>query len=243
MKLNKNLRLILTDVYVYDIEACHYNILKNLGFDLSNIDPNDKLGRNIEIGKMMRENPRITSLLRTTTESIIDDYINANDIKEDEIVIRQYDGIILTRHLHTTNIGHIPLDLRKTFRIFISSINRDMYIALDIENNVTAKGISHIYDEMKDIYKRVCKIIDMNKSSRFKHLQNLKDHFFTVDNPKLFGIPIKDGKYNVFLIGYGELEISQSTLRIMDCDDIDRNEYFKHYIEPFTKSIVFESVR
>jgi hypothetical protein len=243
MKLNNHLRLILSDVYVYDIEACHYTILKNMGFDLSNIDPSDKLGRNIEIGKMMRDNPRITSLLRTTTNSLIDDYINENNIKENEIVIRQYDGILLTKKLHTTNIGHIPLDLRKTFDTFISSINRDMYIALDNKNNVTAKGISHLYDEMKEIYKKICKVVEMNKSSRFKHLQRIKDDFFTVDNPNLFGIPIKDKKFNVFLIGYGELEISKSTLKIMDCDDIDRNQYFKHYIEPFTKSIVFESVR
>jgi hypothetical protein len=243
MKLNENLRLILKDVYVYDIEACHYTILKNLGFDLSNIDPNDKLGRNIEIGKMMRENPRITSLLRTTTDSIIDDYINQNDVKDNEIIIRQYDGIILTRRLQITNIGHMPLDLRKTFRIFISSINRDMYIAVDSNNEISAKGVPHIYNEIKVIYKEVCKIMDLNRSSRFKHLQRLKDNFFTVDNPKLFGIPIKNEKYNIFLIGYGELEISKSTLRIMDCDDIDRNQYFKHYIEPFTKSIVFETVR
>ena len=43
MKLNSNLKLILHNVHVYDIEACHYNILNNLGFDLSGIDPKDKI--------------------------------------------------------------------------------------------------------------------------------------------------------------------------------------------------------
>ena len=75
MELNSNLPLIMRDLRVYDIEACHYTILKNKGYDLSHIDPEDKLGRNIMIGQMMRDNPRITSLLRTTTESIINDYI------------------------------------------------------------------------------------------------------------------------------------------------------------------------
>ena len=59
----------------------------------------------------------------------------------------------------------------------------------------------------------------------------------------MFGIPVKTGKFNIFLLGYGELEVSQSTLKIMDTDDVDRERYFKFYIEPFTKSIVYENVR
>ena len=63
------------------------------------------------------------------------------------------------------------------------------------------------------------------------------------DDPFLFGIPTKSGKTNVFLKGYGELEISETTLKIMDTGDIDKERYFQFYIQPFTKSIVFEFVR
>lgn len=116
MQLNPNLPLVMRDVLIYDIEACHYTILKNKGYDLSHVDPEDKIGRNIMIGQMMKENPRITSLLRGTTESIINDYININNIQDDEIVIRQYDGLILTRPLHVTNIGHIPLEQKASIK-------------------------------------------------------------------------------------------------------------------------------
>lgn len=232
----------MRDVHIYDIEACHYTILKNKGFDLSDIDPEDKLGRNIAIGQMMRDNPRITSLLRNTTESVINDYINANSILEDEIVIRQYDGLILTRQIKTTNIGHIPLERRKTFDIFISSIKRNSYIAIDRERKLSVKGVAHQYDAMNEMYKQLCIAIDVNKNARFERLQKIKDEFFESDDPGLFGIPLKNGKFNIFLKGYGEIEVSQSTLKIMDTDDVDRERYFHFYIEPFTKSIVIESL-
>jgi len=91
--------LIYHDVYLYDIEACHYTILKNMGYNLE-VDASDKLQRNIYIGKLMRGNPRLISLLRKTTISVIDDYLRENKVKEDEIVLRQYDGLILTRKLY-----------------------------------------------------------------------------------------------------------------------------------------------
>jgi len=243
MEINKNLRLILRDLHLYDIEACHYTIMKSLGYDLEGVDPNDKLARNIKIGQMMRDNPRITSLLRTTTESVINDYILKNKVKDDEIVLRQYDGIILTRTLSCTSISHIPLNRRKTFQKFIASIDRRKYIAMDNNFKISIKGMSHRYPQMDKMYKRLCSIADMKKGSMFLNLQKLKDEIIETDDCKLFGIPQKNGKMIVFLQGYGEIEISEPTLRIMDTQDVDRERYFKYYIEPFTKSIVFENVR
>jgi len=244
MEINKNLHLVLRDIFLYDIKSCHYTILDNLGFDLSHINKDDKKTRNIQIGQMMRENPRLTSLLRNTTESVIDDYILKNNIHEDEIVIRQYDGMILTRKIEFTNIKHIPFDLRNVFQIFITSIDHKKYIGLDNNNEIIIKGIPFRYKAIDDLYTKICKIAMLgNKSSIFRNLQKLKDDFLNSKDPNIFGIPTKSGKSNVFLKGYGEMEISESTLKIMDTDDIDKNRYFQFYIQPFTKSIVFEYVR
>jgi len=238
MKINPDLPLILKDVRVYDIEACHATILLNKGFDLSHLDLADKLQRNIAIGKMMRENPRITSLLRITTESIINDYLNVNHIQDNNVVIRQYDGLILTKKLDVTNLGHIPLEMRESFRIFISSIKRNSYIAIaSYDNNIKVKGVAHQYEKMNEIYCKLCKV-SIDSLSIFEKLQKIKDEFFNSEDPNLFGIPLNENKFNVFLKGYGELEVSKSTLNIMDTDDIDKDKYFKFYIEPFTKSIV-----
>jgi len=244
MKLNKNLKLVLQNVYLYDIEACHYTILNNLGYDLTGIDPNDKLGRNIEIGKMMKKNPRLISLLRNTTESVINDYISKNNILEDDIVIRQYDGLLLTRKIQHTNIGHIPLECRKTFEIFISSINRNKYIALDQTSKVAIKGVSNRYEYMDNLYLKLCKIVALAiKESIFRNLQRIKDEIINGNKPEMYAVPNRRNKFTIFLKDYGEIEVSKSTIRIMDPSEIDRNKYFQYYIEPFTKSIVYGLVR
>lgn len=244
MKINPNLNLILKDIYLFDIEACHYNIMKQLGMDISELDENDKTQRNIMIGKMMQQNPKLTSILRTTTTSIIDEYLRRNNIKDDEIVIRQYDGVILTKALTETHIGSIPLIKRKNYKIFIASIDRKKYIAEDTyEGRLSIKGVPYKYQEMNEIYSKLCKLNFGKKGAIFRGMQNIKESFLNSKNCKLFGIPLKNGKYNIFLLKYGEMQVSVQTLNIMDPDDIDKNWYFNFYIIPFTKSITWEFVR
>lgn len=244
METNKNLKLVLRDVYLFDIEACHYNIMKKLGLDLSGVDIENKLERNTQIGKMMRRNPRLTTLLRTTTESIINEYIRQNHLEPDDIVIRQYDGLLITKLLKITNIGDIPLNARRHFFIFISSIDRKKYLGLDVYGKVSIKGIPFRNEKIDNIYKRLCNDVlnSALKSVIFTKLQRIKDDLLNSNDPTLFGIPTKDGKVNIYLKDYGEMTISGQTLKIMDPDDIDKERYFKHYLEPFTKSIVVEFI-
>jgi len=244
MQLNENLNLVLKDVFLYDIEACHYTILNNLGYDVSQIPYDDKFERNKTIGQMMRENPRLTSILRNKTESIIDEYILKNAVKEEHIVIRQYDGLLLTKQLRETHVNEVPLDLRKNFEIFIMSIDRSKYIARDFATDqITIKGVSFRYPQMDEMYAKLCRMNFSHKSSIFKTLFKIKEHFLTSSDPNLFGIPISNGKFNIFLKVYGEMEISAPTLRIMDTNDIDKMKYFDLYITPFTKSLVVEYVK
>jgi len=242
MKINKNVKLFLRDLYLYDIEACHYTIMQKLDLDLSHINRQDKTERNIQIGKMMRKNPRLTSLLQNTTRSVIDEFIHINKITEDDIILRQYDGIIISKILQYTDTKHIPLNIRKHFQIFISSIDRQKYIALTNKGEVIIKGIPFRYREMDKIYEAICKINYTRKETIFRYLQRIKDSIIRSQDPKLFAIPTKN-KFNIFLKEYGQLEVSKAALKIMDTKDIDKERYFKFYIEPFTKTIVVQFVR
>lgn len=242
MQINKLLNLVLNGVYSYDISSCHYNILKKNGFDLSNIDKDDKTKRNIQIGMMMKDNKELTSLLRKTTESIISEYISRNALAESDIVIRQYDGFLTTRVLRETNIAGMPLDLRHQFEIFISSIDRKMYLAKATNGDFRFKGIPNKYERIEEFYKKLCLAASMNKEMIFKNLQKIKDNFLKSKDPFLFAVPVRD-KFKIFLKGYGEVEVPGPTLKVMDLEDIDRMVYFKSYIEPFTRSITLEYVR
>jgi hypothetical protein len=190
----------------------------------------------------MRDNPKLTSVLRKTTETIIDELIAKNGLKEEEIVLRQYDGIMTTKFLRDLDFGNIPISLRKTFEIFISSYKRNMYIAKDTLGNISIKGISDRYDAMDLIYKKILQISFYNKEVIFKSLDKIKKFFDTTNNVKIFAIP-KNDVYIIYVRGFGPIEVTKPTLNIIDADDIQREIYFKTYIQPFTKSIVIENVR
>lgn len=239
MNINKTINLVLKDVYSYDISSCHYNILKQLGFDVSDIDKDNKEKRNITIGKMMKENPRITFVLRETTNNIIMEYLNINNIKDEEIVTIQYDGFISIKPLKELNL-YIPLELRTIYNKLIISSDRNKFIALDHKDKLDVKGVAHRYDEMDNIYKKILDINFISKKMIFERLQKIKNEIVSGENIKLYGIPIDDENYNVIFKGYGIIPISQSVISMLDLDDIEKEKYFDIYIRPFTESICFE---
>jgi len=241
MNINKYCNLLLRDVYSYDISACHYNILQKYGFDLSNLDKNDKQQRNIEIGKMMSKNSRITSLLRTTTESVINEYLSRNNILDDDVIVRQYDGVIVKRLLKNTD-QFLPLEFKDNFAIFLISSDRQKYLATTGTKYVI-KGVPHRYKEMDKIFEEILRINYGSKEGVFTELERIKQKILKSENAILYCIPSAEETFSIFLKGYGQTQISESLVRILDVSDIDREWYFNTYIRQFTESIVIEYLR
>jgi hypothetical protein len=239
MKINPDVRLFLRDVYSYDIEACHYQILQKIGYDVSNIERDDKTKRNIQIGMLIRRNPRLGKILRNTTNSIISNYLHTNKVSDYELIIRQYDGVFVTRYLEETTNQEIELLLKNLFVSFISSIRRNSFIAFD-GNIVIIKGVSYRYKAMDGMIQKIAQLNFANKAAVFKGLQKIKDELFTTIDPFLFAIPVNNDKYSIFLKKYGEINISNTTVKLVDVEDIDREKYFNFYIRPFTESLVLE---
>jgi len=239
MNINKNCKLFLSNVYSYDISSCHYNILKSLNIDISNIEKDDKLKRNIQIGKLMRDNPKLTTTIRSTTEALIDEYILRNKIFKDDILIRQYDGFMSLKPLKQTTDIYLPIDLQSIFSVFIISLDRTKFIATD-GSKISIKGVSHRYEEVDEIYKKILFINYANKNSTFVSLQNIKNEVLSSNNAKLYCIPSGEEKYNIFLKQYGQFEISETLINVMDTDDIDKERYFNYYFQNFFDSIVIE---
>jgi hypothetical protein len=176
-------------------------------------------------------------MLRSVTTSTIDEYLKENNFSEDDIILRQYDGILVTKRLTITK-GHIPLDLQKFFDIFIISIDRSCYLGFT-SDSVTIKGISSRYQKMDDIYRKLSKINYNSKESVFKGLEEIRKLIFNIDDVMLFCVESED-KYSVLLKQYGEIEVSKSTAKLLDMNEIDRQKYFDFYLKPFTMSICKE---
>jgi len=241
MNINKNCKLFLRNLYSYDISSCHYNILKNLNYDVTKIDKDDKIKRNTQIGILMKNNPQLISVIRSTTDSIINEYLLRNKISEYDLIIKQYDGFITTKLLKENLSQYLPIQLKSIFSIFIISSDRTMFIATD-GNEITLKGIPYKYNEMDQIYKKILFINYSNRESIFISLQNIKDEIMTSKNPLLYCIPTGEKKFNIFLKQYGQFEISDTILKIIDTTDIDKERYFNYYLKPFFESIIIEFI-
>lgn len=239
--INKKCDLFLRDLYSYDISACHYTILRKFGFDLSQIEKEDKEKRNIQIGKLMAENPRMTSLLRTSTESTINEYLARNNVSEEELIVRQYDGIITTKRLKNTN-DTLPLELKELLNVLILSSDRSKFIATEGRRPII-KGMSNRYQMIDNIIFRLLKINFSSKEMVFKSLESIKQEILKSEDPTLYCIPSGEDKFTIMLKGYGQTVITKTLTRILDTSDIDREWYFNHYIRPFTESITIEFLR
>lgn len=239
MKINSE-RLFLTDVYSYDISACHFRILRGLGVDVSGIDFNNKKERNIKIGLLMRDNPNLTSILRTVTESTITEYLIRNKISDKDIVVRQYDGILTTRRLVETDTL-LPLELKGVFEKLIISYDRKKYIGL-INDETVVKGIQQRYETIDKLYEKLLRIPFIQKDVVFSSLQKFRESFLFSKDTSIFFIPESEKEGVVFLKQFGPTRISKAISRAIDPDEVDKQYYWKFYFEPFTKSIVKEFI-
>jgi hypothetical protein len=244
MKLNTD-RLVIRDVFSYDIEACHYNLLSKFGYNMSNIDQHNKLKRNIQIGKIMRDDKTTKSRLRETTKQIIDDYIEFNELLEEDIIIRQYDGLITKKRLLETNKSILPIALQNRYDLVLISIDRNKYIAFDnLKKKVKIKGVPNLYKGIETYYKRLIRIVDIeNKTRVLDNLQKLKSDFSNEKDINIFAIPTdNEEEVEIIFKSFGQIKIKRNTLYYMIDDEIDKNFYYDFYLHSFIQSIVLETL-
>jgi len=198
MNINHTCNLFLRDIYSYDIVSCHYTILENLGIDLSNIPKDEKEFRNIKIGLLMKDNPKLIHILRSITNSTISEYILRNELKDNEIILRQYDGIITTKPLNETTERYMSLELRCIIQHMIISIDRNMYLAFDGSKEII-KGVPNTYEKIEEVYSKILHINFLNKTGIFLSMQKIKNKIIMSEDPLLFAIPINNDQNIVYL--------------------------------------------
>lgn len=203
---------------------------------MDSIDKEDKTSRNIKIGYLMKDNPRLTSLLRNYTNSLVNEFILRNSIVDNEIICQQYDGLLITRPALISD-QYVNFGLRETYQNVIISDNRDNYIAVNNNGDVVIKGISNRYEQMDEYYLKLLKINYTNRKAIFGSLQKIKNDLYDCEFPDVFCIPSND-KYEIFLKRYGKIKISDTIINMLDVDEIDKEQYFKIYLKSFFNSII-----
>jgi len=239
MKINTK-KFFLLDVYSYDISACHYRILESMGFNVSSLDKNNKEKRNIAIGKIMGENQVISSMLRNTTESLISEYIKRNGLVEDDILIRQYDGFLTKKLLYETD-NYLPLQLKETFQKMIVSINKDKYIATNGQS-IVVKGVANNYLGIENFFTQLLKINFVSKNEIFNCLKKIKDSFDDCKDVNTFSIPYDEAFNSVIFKTYGQIKISKQVSKLIEHNDIDKQEYYNIYLKDFVQGIIIDFI-
>ena len=233
MLVSKNCKLVLTDLFFYDFKSCYYNILKSIDFDLSQIDFENKEKRNIQLGLLQKNNPNLSNFLIETSQNLVSFYLHKNNIHEDDIILRQKDGVILRKKLINLN-ETIPLDLRDIISKMIITINRNQYLTINYKGIVEVKGLSN-------------KPVDISFYNLFRNLNysNTKQLFHSIDNIRtsildsqniFWFIRQIDDDYHIPIINEGIIKISKSMVKFININEIDRTFIWKDFVWQFAES-------
>jgi len=236
VEINKTCNLVLSTLFNYDFSACAYNILKSIGWNLEGVDFQNKERRNIQIGLLQRDNPRLSTFLLDSITNLVDRYLMINNIsRDDDLIVRARDGFIVTKDLKILDQS-MPIDLRNTISKMIISSDRKKYLAINTDGSIDVKGIRN-------------KTVDISFYSLFRNLE------FTTKRKLLIGVEmmrqsvldsnnvmwftIFDGDaYQIPIIGSGILKLNRASLKLIEPEEIDKLFLWEEYIWPFARSIL-----
>lgn len=236
--IRKNFPNVLSNLYEYDFSSCVYNILNNIGWDLDEVDEEDKLKRNIQIGYIRRDNPRVSVYLENSMKSLIDYYLRINNIKDEEIVLRQKDGLILTKPMKNLN-ETMSLDFRGVISKLVTSLDRRKWLIIysDPKSDVTVKGIkNNLYD--RSIYNFFRNFNYSNKHSLIDSIEKFRQVVYGERGRKSWYVLKEDDEYIVPIKEVGYMKLRKSTISSLSIEDIDKRLLWEDYLWPFVESIM-----
>ncbi len=234
--INNNCPLVLSNLFEYDFSACSYNILKNIGWDMSKIEKENKSVRNIQIGCIQRDNPPVSQYITSTINNLIDYYLRENQVNESEVILRQKDGVTLTKRLRLTNLS-MPLTLTGVISKLIIDVTRKKWLIVYSSGDVIVKGINNKVKN-KDFFKLFRNLNYSNKSNLISGLEKIRQSIFSGSNINWFLQEEDDGSFSVPIINVGFIKISKSALSSLRVDDVDRYFLWEEYVWPFVESIL-----
>jgi len=232
MKISNDCKLFLKDLYFYDIRSAYYQIAKVNKYEFNDINIENKTERNIHIGKKQIGNENLSKYLRDAAQGLIQTYIQENDIHDNEIIVTQTDGCILTRRLKD-NSKYLKLSFREYINFIIISLDRKKFISIS-DDSITVKGISNRYPALDIIYNKFKNLNFYNKKGLFKQLYNIKNSVVNGDIKELYIID-RGGKKLINTKKRGLIEIKSGIT--FNVKNINRNQYYDVYFKDFMESL------
>lgn len=235
MILSENFPHILSNLYEYDFSSCYFRLLKNINYDISNINFEDKKIRNIQIGLLQKDNPVLAKFLLEKTKNLIDLYLLENDLIDENVVWRQKDGIIVNKPLKKLNLS-LPIDYRNSISKLISTMKRDKLLIIYSNNSVVVKGVRNKPIDLS-FYDLFNKINFIDRKEMFISLDILRNKIFNSENVFWFSIE-KDNNIYIPIKKMGTLKLTKSSLLNINPNDIDKNVLWEQYVWPYCQTLM-----
>ena len=203
---------------------------------MSNINFEDKKIRNIQLGLLQKDNPKLSKYLIDSVNDLVNSYFSLNNIQYDDVILRARDGFFITKKLEKTN-HTMPIDFRGIVSKLIISADRCKYLAIYSNSNVEIKGISK-------------KIVDCSFYNLFRNLnfgtkkglllglENMRKSILNSENIMWFSGKGEGDIYHVPIINEGLLRLSRSAISMIDSSEVDKQFLWEEYVWPFAKSIL-----
>lgn len=234
--INQTCPLVLHNLYSYDIQSCYPTILQRQFYDFDNIDLDNKEERSIYIGKQQIGNEGLSKFLIKSAESLVSFYLQENNLSDEEIIVTQRDGFIITKLLDVDD-QFIDMKLRGLIDFLIISIDREKYLVLE-DDKIIIKGMPYFYDGLLAFYDQFKKLNFYNKTILFEQLENIKNSILNCTEVEPFLIPRNENSY-IVITYKGSLQVSNP--EYVDISMINKPKYFNHYFRDFLRSIYLES--
>ncbi len=235
MDINKSANLVMRELYEYDVKACVYTLLQNIRWDLSDIPYEDKEQRNIKIGLLQKQNPRIARYLLENTNGIVQYYIDKNSVKDEEIVVRQRDGLILTRPLEDTT-SSMPLEYRSFISMMIITMDRKWFMLIKSNGDVSVKGVPNKPVDT-GFYNMFRNLGFGNKKTLASGMEKMRRSLFNSSKSRWFAFE-KDNEFQIPIKGMGIVKVSKSGVLHLDPEEIDKHIIWDKYIWPFCQPLL-----
>lgn len=140
------------NIYEYDIAKANISVLFDRGlissFYYNYLYNQDKMVRQVTIGKMEKDNPEITKEKAKGIEEAKKYIFEMNNIDDSEVISIKNDAVFITRPLYHTKYKHAEFTLRNQFNLFIKVFRLEFYYLWDPMNDKEVLNIKGIRDEV-----------------------------------------------------------------------------------------------
>jgi len=201
---------------------------------MDSIEYKDKQSRNVRLGYIQKEYPKIAQSLSFSITKLVDFYLDSSNIKKEDIILRLKDGVFLKKPL--TNLNKtLPIDFRGIVSKLILTTDRRSWMIIK-KDSVVVKGISNkpidssFYNLFNKInYNSKKAIITSLDKIRYSVLSSDNIGWFCFENGEHIVVPMKK---------MGLIKFNKTIFGNISINDIDKKYTWEEYIWPFCRSII-----